>query len=424
MNQAKLMADQKLSENKSVFSFHFVGIIVVGENMLICFPKYIRKKAKPYYEMWQILKAFEQPQIKNLLISSDDQKMDISFTKLELIKNLLENYREHGLYHHLMDSSEKNGLGEIDWEKTIAHTQPLLEGDCCYYPHVITRRKKITADYFSKLHTCILTHASQVMKELDIFELFELPEVQGYEGALSDFGERDYILIQIEKEMDRQFSMQKLNVLQLMYAYVLNYYEHEGLTIYGTSHFELVWETVLSDILNNQLECSLINLDLGEELSKKYDPQALLIDVIEKPLWTYTHKRALDTFIPDIITLKSYDENYYFMIFDAKYYVPQLVRGTSLSNQPGIEAIAKQYCYELAYADFIHDHHLSAINCFLFPTEENEVIEQGEVSMMMFEKRGLRPIRIRYLPAEWAFRLFIEGKDFDLGALHLFETGK
>ena len=68
-----------------------------------------------------------------------------------------------------------------------------------------------------------------------------------------------------------------------------------------------------------------------------------------------------------------------FIIFDAKYYNAYLEFGNTPKAQPGIEAVTKQYLYQLAYQNFIKEHDfLEVKNCFLMPTENKEIEDHGE----------------------------------------------
>ena len=116
-----------------------------------------------------------------------------------------------------------------------------------------------------------------------------------------------------------------------------------------------------------------------------------LINLIDKPQWSGFDangdsyiKTAQDTLIPDIISICDNK----FIIFDAKYYNLQMEADKDLRGQPGIESITKQYLYQLAYQDFICVHQFEAVrNCFLMPTDKDEVIIKGEATLSMLSKR-------------------------------------
>ena len=77
-------------------------------------------------------------------------------------------------------------------------------------------------------------------------------------------------------------------------------------------------------------------------------------------------------------------------------------KGIVPTGQPGIESITKQYLYQLAYQRFIEDHKFSSVkNCFLLPTENNEIEDKGEVRMEMLSNLGLQDIKIRLILQQW-----------------------
>jgi len=109
-----------------------------------------------------------------------------------------------------------------------------------------------------------------------------------------------------------------------------------------------------------------------------------------------------------------------FYIFDAKYYTPNLKHGESPKGQPGIESISKQYLYQLAYKKFIDTHDFKGVkNCFLLPTEDDTIIDLGEVSMKIFSNLGLENIKVRCIPASIAYDYYLLGKKLDINMLKL-----
>ena len=91
----------------------------------------------------------------------------------------------------------------------------------------------------------------------------------------------------------------------------------EGLSMFGTNSFNLVWEDVCKCILNNQLDNMLCLLDLPISLKPEYNKKDRLIDLIEKPFWSTAGKTADKTLIPDLITISKNEHIYDFIIFDA-----------------------------------------------------------------------------------------------------------
>lgn len=399
--------------------------------MLKCYPKYIRNQDGLKKKMCQILRVLEKYN------KSKEQKMPMfqdggegsSFDLLSVMLFLIWDYFENGIYRNTEDIIESNVAGEILWDRTINGTFPLLAQNRPYYIDLRTRRR-ITNDFdfFKRLHECILTKVSKEMKDADLLDLFEMTEIYLTDEELEEFGDKEYILYRIENELRMQFNTRKQWILKALYAYVDHsgsLYDIEDLTLFGTKSFQNVWETVCKDIMDDQLKrpLDLLFPKLPRKLQKKYQEEGCktLLDIIEKPMWTETNRRAQATLIPDAIAIDA-DQNQ-FVIIDAKYYTPKLNPDKENKNpqgQPGIESIIKQYMYHLAYREFISGYSFkSAKNCFLMPTENTEIENHGEVSMDMMRDIDLENIQVRFLPAEKAYDDYLHGRKMEIGKLGL-----
>ena len=415
------IADVEVGENEYLYVFTFVGVIVVAGRVLKCYPKYLLHKDQPRDELKQVLKVLEKYNSKEQIIRMfNDSNESSSFNLLAVLLFLIQDYYENNVYINTEDIIESNGSGEILWDKTINETFTLLSNNRPYYIDLQTK-KRITNDfdYFHRLHECILTKASKELKEADLLDLFEITEIDLTDEVLDDFGDKEYILYRIDKELSAQFSTRKQLVLKTIYAYIDhsgNLYDTDCLSMFGTNSFNLVWERICSDIMDNQLDTRLGALKLPVSLKPEYDRNTKLIDLIEKPLWTATGKTANDTLIPDLISISG--DN--FIIFDAKYYNAKLEPGIAPKGQPGIESVTKQYLYQLAYQKFIRDHSFAEVkNVFLMPTENTEIEFRGEVSMEMLSALGLQSIKVRFVPATMAYEHYLSGRKMDIGVLEL-----
>lgn len=419
------IVDVEVGENKYLYVFTFVGVIVVAGRVLKCYPKYLLTKENPAEELQQVIKVLEKYNSKEQIVRMfNDSSESQSFNLLAVLLFLLQDYYENGVYTNSEDIIESNGPGEILWERTINETFTLLSNNRPYYTDLRTKRRiSDDYDYFKRLHECIITRASDELKEADLLDLFEITEVNITDEELDDFGDTDYILFRIENELYTQFNTRKQLVLKTLYTYIdLNgsLYDIDCLSIFGTNSFNLVWEKVCADIMDNQLERQLGSLRLPMPLKSGYDKNTKLIDLIEKPEWTITGKMAKDTLIPDLITITETSNGYSFIIFDAKYYNARLEVDVQPKGQPGIESITKQYLYQLAYQKFIKDHHFDTVrNCFLLPTEVDYVIDKGEAKMCMLENLGLQNIKVRFLPAALAYSHYLSGRKMDIDKLKL-----
>ena len=419
------VVDVEVGENEYLYVFTFVGVIVAVGRVLKCYPKYLLNVKEPADELRKVIKVLEKYNSKEQIVRMfNDCSESSSFNLLAVLLFLLQDYFENGVYTNTEDIIECNGSGEILWDKTINETFTLLSENRPYYTELQTR-KRVTNDfdYFKRLHECVVTMASKELQDAELLNLFEVSGIDLTDEELEDFGDKEYILYLIENELNTQFNTRKQLVLKTMYAYIDrrgSLCDTDCLSLFGTNSFNLVWEKVCADIMDNQLDVALGALKLPVPLKDGYDRRQKLIELIEKPLWTFTGKCAKDTLIPDLISICKVSGQYQFIIFDAKYYNAHLEKGIAPTGQPGIESITKQYLYQLAYQKFIDEHEFASVkNCFLLPTENSEIEDKGEVRMEMISNLGLQDIKIRLIPADMAYDLYLSGRKMDIDTLKL-----
>lgn len=415
------VADVEVGEDEFLYVFTFVGVIVVAGRVLKCYPKYLLRADQPRDELRQVLKVLEKYNTKEQIVRMfNDSSESSAFNLLAVLLFLLQDYYENGVYSNTEDIIESNGSGEILWDKTVNETFTLLANNRPYYIDLQTKKRVTDGyDYFKRLHECVLTKASAELRDAELLDLFEITGVDLTDETLDDFGEDEYILYRIEKELNTQFNTRKQLLLKTIYAYIAqsgSLYDTDCLSLFGTNSFNLVWEGICADIMDNQLDVRLGALQLPIQLKPEYDKKQKLIDLIEKPLWSATGKTAADTLIPDLVSISG-DQ---FIIFDAKYYNAQLEPDNPPKGQPGIESVTKQYLYQLAYQKFINDHGFSDVkNCFLMPTENCEIEDHGEASMEMLSSLGLQNIKVRFLPADMVYDHYLSGRKMDIKMLGL-----
>lgn len=426
------IADVEVGGNEYYYVFTFVGVVTVAGRILKCYPKYIRSNDVPKAELKQVLKVLERYNTSEQIIyMSNSSEESNTFNLLAVMLFLLNDYYENGSYINTQDMIEVNGSGEILWDKTINETFTIISNNRPFYPDLLTRKRiNDDYDYIKRLHECILSLCSKELSDADLLDLFEIMPAELSDEELSDFGDTDDILYHIQNELNIQFNTRKQLLLKTMYSYIArgNHLDDiDGLSMFGTNSFNLVWETVCAEVMNNQLQSTLGSLTLPVALDQGYDSRNKLISLIEKPLWTgikaeggtFT-KTASETLIPDLISIYQVDGNYTFTIFDAKYYCMQLDEGKPLRGQPGIESVSKQYLYQLAYKEFISTHRIHQVkNCFLLPTENREIINMGTASMEMLKELGLEDIQIRLLPVVDMYDHYINRTHMDLAELNL-----
>lgn len=421
--------DETVGNDDCYYVFTYVGVITVGNRVIKVYPKYILTESEPITRMKQIVKVLEcyshsEEQIVNLFNGDGDNR---SFNILAVILYLLKDYFEYGVYNNTEDILEVNGEGDILWNRTIDDGFAIIEGGCPYYTELITHRSvEDEMDYFKRLHECILTECSKQLHDAGLEDLFEMETVSLSEESLDDFGDKEYVLNRIMKELNIQFNTHRQILLKTIYTYVAQdrrmLEEEQGISMFGTTAFHAVWEKVCAAVFGNKLGTPIGQLKMKEPLAYGYNKKTKLIDLVEKPKWCgvgFVHEPK-DTLIPDIITINEYDGQDWFIIFDAKYYLIQLEKDRSLRGNPGVGDVVKQYMYQLAYKKFIADHRIAVVkNCFLMPTEGTDIVNKGKAKMDMLSALGLEDIQLRLIPAEMLFDYYLSHKTIEIEKLIL-----
>lgn len=423
------VVDETAGNDDCLYVFTYVGVITVGNRVIKIYPKYILSEDNPLQQMKQVVKVLEryshsEEQIVNLFNGDGDNR---SFNILAVILYLLSDYFDYGVYNNTEDILEINGEGAIQWCRTIDDGFAIIEDNRPYYPELVTRRTiEDETDYFKRLHECVLTECSKQLHDAGLEDLFEMESVNLSEEHLDDFGDKEYILDGIMAELNIQFNTHRQITLKTLFTYIAQdkkmLEENQGISMYGTTAFHAVWEKACADVFGNKLNTPIGQITMKVPLAEGYDSRTKLIDLIEKPKWCGidTIQEPKDTLIPDLITITQHAGEDWFVIFDAKYYLLQLEKGRSLKGNPGVGDITKQYLYQLAYKDFIDKHEISVVkNCFLMPTEMNEVIVKGTAKMEMLSALGLEDIQIRQIPAAELFSYYLSRKRMPIEKLNL-----
>lgn len=376
----------------NVYYFKYVGILIMGELCLILYPKYVddylSDRLNNFKILKQIISVIRKYQSKKTKIGLGEQVNSDNFNLLSITLELIYNYYEYGLYRKNREIIEKNGDGEILWEKTINENTAYFSNKFPIYLDTFTiSQANNEQDFFRRLHAFIITEASNRLK--DILEILGIKYLNISSERVENFGSEEYIIYRLNQELSTQFITYKQNILNLILRYIKedkNKNISDTMSFVGTKNFNLVWEDVCSVVMNDCINKSI--KELGLSYSKNTKQSILLSDVIAKPKWTHyesgRNHNAKKTLIPDIITIK---ENK-FSIYDAKYYKIKL-DSNEVKNQPGVGDVTKQYLYELAYKGFVEENNLFIdTNAFLMPTDGDKEIKLGRVSMEIFHGLG------------------------------------
>ena len=427
-----IVADETASSGECFYVFTYVGILTSHKRVIKCYPKYLQSISDPTSELKQVLKVLQRygskEQIVTLYHGTD---RGTGFNLLAVMLYLLDDFHQYGAYTNDEDIVEKNGEGPILWERTISNGFAIISNNRPYYIDYYTSRTiDDEYDFFHRLHLCVVSSCSKQLQSAGIMELFDMIPVDVSEEKIDDFGETEYILYRIQSELNVQFNTRKQTLLKTLYAFIANartLETNDGISMYGTPSFNLVWEQVCSEVFQNKLKTQLRHLHLPGGVRPPFRQMDTLLDLIEKPKWagisnsgTSFVKESNDTLTPDLIGLQEIDGDMAFIILDAKYYCIQLSENAMLRGQPGVGDVTKQYLYQLAYKGFLDAHNITNVkNCFLMPVETDEVEKVGEAYMSMLDNLGLQRIQIRLLPAKKMFDQYLRRRPLGLDILCL-----
>lgn len=422
--------------NSSYYIFNYVGIVYIDGYLLCCYPKYlfaydsIEDKSSCRNLLKQVLKVLHRYNTNSQSIQLYSEHNQSSFgSRISMIMALLDDYFQNGLYVNTQNIHEFNGDGEINWNRTINFIHPLWQEEDPYYLNFWTRRNTIDdKSFIQRIHECLLTICSCELEEISLLDLLDINGVYLTELSLNDLGTRDYLLSCITNELNLEFNSRKQYVLKLMAALLKDSSSmigEDNIEFFGTTSFNLVWETVCAEVFDNKLTSPLSDLPLLSTV--KMPPNMLgvkprtLKDLIERPKWTSIDDAVAisDTLKPDLISVERNENVCSFVILDAKYYTMRL-ESNKVEGQPGVGDVTKQYLYQLAYKDFIELNGIQEVkNCFLMPTEKDEVISVGNVQMEMLGKLGLEKIQVRELPASKMFDYYLQRRKMSISVLNL-----
>ncbi|MGL5646390.1 MAG: LlaJI family restriction endonuclease [Clostridium sp.] len=423
--------DENIEKNDKKYIFKYVGIVTISKYIIICFPKYI-KEDRPELQMKQILKVIKKYNEKEQIIKFYNEGMEEKrYNQLSIIISLISDYYEFGLYQKEEEFIDINSDGEILWDKTINESYAYIFNNRPHYLELYTSQSRYNEeDYFTRLHQVILTECSRKLEYLKLRELLDIERIQLSELSIEDFGDEEYILYKLEREMKGQYITKKQNILKAIYAYIAHSQistDGIGVCFYGTNSFNLVWENVCSEVLENKINVKLKKLPLNG--IEKYKNNTLK-EIIEKPIWKIyedgKERIAKETLIPDLISIFKMDSVYMFAIFDAKYYDLKY-NDLKIWNQPGVADINKQYLYQLAYEEFINKSgYIFITNAFLIPTEKKtNYVGQAKMNIFLnIRNINLKNIEIIELNVKEVYEAYIENKSIDIQELMKFINEK
>ena len=419
-------SDEEGAKDDERYQFNFVGMAMVGDLVVVAYPKYFRDEAPSLDELRQIMRVLKHDAGRASVATLVDEG-ERTDDKLPVMLALLELYAEYGVYSNFVEGRELNGTGTIDWNRTIGNHLPILaDGRPIYVEYESRKTLRDESDFITRLHRAVLTECSKQLFGAHVGDLLSLDEVELSDEEVDEFGDAETLEWRLEHERGAQFVDWKIATLDLLCRYLLNREsesEHDEVHTLGTTSFFHLWEvackTAFGDVLSTKL--GELGFQLKGEWAKR--ERDTLLGIIESPLWerprdnTYDECEPVATLIPDTVSFATDDDGKrVFCIYDAKYYAPNV--GRKIEKQPGLESVTKQFLYQSAYKDFVSDHDFKrVVNAFLLPTADDELHELAKVSFKGVMGEVKLPlsnhIYMWALPADKVFDAYLHREKID-----------
>lgn len=410
LNEFKKLDVVKYSDED--FKFEYVGIIIFGDNVLYCYPKYFPKKDvvdNDFKQIMDVIKKFNK-QRNNSVYQNDDFE-NSPYNMLSLMLFFIEDYYENGLYTKTQDVMEINGNGDIDWNRTINQEFPIIQNGKPYYTELQTRyHQNDLVNYFRLFHKSIITYCSKTLQSYNLLELFDLNSVELSRNSWDeDFGDKEFIKERLQKELNVEFNTHKRNLLNAMYSFICNdnSTRENILTLYGSNEYYSIWENICAEIFEDNLDDTLGVLFKDKLNKKHFSPSTELKNVISKPkICLDDMDEEFPRLIPDSVIL-SEDKNQ-LIILDGKY--RNLYKNKSMEDTLRLYDVNKQFLYQLAFSELIEFQNINCVkNALLFPTYGKDVKNKGFIESDMFQRIGMKKIQVILVPAHEVSKCYLEG---------------
>jgi hypothetical protein len=308
--------------------------------------------------------------------------------QLSLIKSLLIDYRENGLYTKRQTLPSKNS-GKPDWKRTIAQSISYVDlGNQPVFLEVISTKRR----YFSDSEVSRI-HAS-VIRQLEAKYVWLLGEVlfpffYDLKGIPKPRGDNLYQLAILRRELSLTYSERDILLLnQLIKILEQDSGELYSGFVVGLQRFHHAWEYMLKQTLEHTVELN------------RWLPAPVYIYQNGSRKSAFERGMRVDIFLmpPKLNRLT---------IIDAKYYAAETV-----ANSPGWSDLVKQFFYAKALQTIFPEHVIK--NAFVFPGHSGvfkEVKMESRVQKAKSDSIEIQfpPIDCYYINPLWVIERFVKG---------------
>lgn len=279
--------------------------------------------------------------------SGNVKRKYVTNTLLDVILALLRFHRENRAYFTFKIKEAHTGFNKINWVKTVAKSRAVFNEMGPIYLDPRNKKRAINFDEeLLILFYSILRYVQQKFGfPVEINIGYELIKGKTFERYLDGYGVR-----RLKQIKYKYFSDRDLTLWQLCYAFFEK--AHKITTVAGgeeyllAKNFEIVFETIIDDLIGDKELSKLRELSDGKEIDHLY--------------------------LDESLTRRSEGGRKTFYIADSKYYK----RGNALASQ----SVAKQFTYA---------RNLLQLDLDLFLSDENDLSDRLRDRKRQLEEVGL-----------------------------------
>tara|TARA_R110001592_G_scaffold200902_12_gene449907 strand:- start:142 stop:1443 length:1302 start_codon:yes stop_codon:yes gene_type:complete len=342
---AKELSSRGLTTSGHNVKASFVGLMMVDNESYVFLPRgsCLDKQEEHVINASNTLKAVEKySRISKTKINLfDEGEGERRLNKLSLMRNLLDDFRQNGIYTKRRTINKLN-FGRTDWKKTVNKIPPYpgVGGNPVYLDTYGSRKQYFNDCEIAVIHAHVISQLDKSLSWLVTGNLRPLaPELKEY-GLPRGGG--SYQLSRLKNELSQTYSDRDISLLKLLIQYIKSEAgSDQSNLIIGLSNFHFCWEYMLGQVLK-------YTVSLNNKL-----PAPAYIDTNGNVLTANEKSMRTDIILHD-------EGNQQCTVADAKYYA-----ATTVAKAPGWGDIVKQLFYEKALSKL--DINWKIKNAFIFP---------------------------------------------------------
>lgn len=374
------------------YRFNFVGIIMVRDCVFYVFLKFVTPDIDGKFvapddtaraRMAMLVSVCERYRRRVGLGTMDvdgaiDPTAPARESMADLYRALLVDYLRDGTYHARKRTWTRDGTGEIDWERTMGCTDPLVnENGEPAYASTWTRQRAVDDEAIVKrIQQAYVAQGAQWFDRARMLtDVLRLPRqlCDISRQAPADIMDRARMRATLARARHQEFSTRNRRLIDLLLALTDQQpfgtlEQHHAVTHLGTAPFAHVWEDICQDLF-------AINARRMRAMHER-----------SRPTWSMDARLfgldgsttvRIDTPNPLRTDVICELEDGTIGVMDAKYYVPSFTRSVDhmgvvscrIDGQPAQPALIKECLYQLlAETSYAGHGRTVRFNAFLLPT--------------------------------------------------------